>query len=194
MEREAILIGIGGQGVQLAANVLARGAMLEGRQVSVISVYGGEMRGGKTVTTVVFGDGPIESPPLVSRAWSAVELHPRYWTEAADKISDKGFVLYNQDLCGAEHEGKSYRKIPLAATQLAKELGSDALAAMVLAAAYAKLTGVVGLESAKQAMRELVPPYRKQRIAENERALDAGFGAIEPLADGFKPLVRKEAA
>lgn len=192
MEREAILIGIGGQGVQLAANVLARAAMLEGREVSVISIFGGEMRGGKTITTVVFGDGPIEAPPLVSKAWSVVELHGRYWKEVADKVSDRGFVLYNEDLCGAEHDGKPYRKVPLAATKMAKALGNDGLAAMVIAAAYARLTGVVGLDAAKAAMRELVPAYRQQRVAENERALEAGFGALSPLADGFKPV--KEAA
>jgi 2-oxoglutarate ferredoxin oxidoreductase subunit gamma len=194
MEREAILMGIGGQGVQLAANVLARAAVLDGRQVSVMSIYGGEMRGGKTINTVVFGDGPLESPPLVSRAWSAVEMHPRYWGEVAPKLSERGFVLYDENLCGNEHEGKPYRKVPLKATDIAKSLGNGSLAAMVLAAAYARLTGVVGLEAAKQAMRELVPPYRKQRVAENERALDAGYAALAPLADGFAPVLKKEAA
>ena len=33
MERELLITGIGGQGVQLAAQVLARGATLEGRDV-----------------------------------------------------------------------------------------------------------------------------------------------------------------
>jgi 2-oxoglutarate ferredoxin oxidoreductase subunit gamma len=185
MEREAIWIGIGGQGVQLAANVTARAAVGEGRQVSVISIYGGEMRGGPSTTTVIYADGRVQSPPLVSDAWSAVEMHPRYWPDVANKISPRGFVLFNENLCGPEHEGKPYRKLPIKATDMAKALGNEALAAMIMAAAYARLTGVVNLESVKAAMRELVPPYRKQRVAENERALDAGFAAVAPLADGW---------
>lgn len=194
MEREAVLVGIGGQGVQLVANVLARAAVLEGRHVSVMSVFGGEMRGGKTVNTVVFGDGPLEVPPLVSRTWSAIEMHPRYWDEVGGKLTADGFVLYNENLCGKEHEGKTYRKIPVAATEIAKSLGSESLAAMVIAAAYARLTGVAGLEAANQAMRELVPPYRKERITENERALETGFRLFQPLAERFAPATRKEAA
>ena len=59
MERELLITGIGGQGVQLAAQVLARGATLEGRNVCCFGVYGGMMRGGNTDSTVVVADGPI---------------------------------------------------------------------------------------------------------------------------------------
>jgi len=41
MERELMLTGIGGQGVQLAAQVIARAATLEGRSVMFFGVYGG---------------------------------------------------------------------------------------------------------------------------------------------------------
>ena len=59
MEREVLITGIGGQGVQLAAQVLARAATLEGREVMYLGLYGGMMRGGNTDSTVVVGDGPI---------------------------------------------------------------------------------------------------------------------------------------
>ena len=72
MERELLITGIGGQGVQLAAQVLARAATLEGREVMYLGLYGGMMRGGNTDSTVVVGDGPIEAPPVVPKAWSAI--------------------------------------------------------------------------------------------------------------------------
>src|SRR4029077_5323711 len=78
-ERELLLTGIGGQGVQLAAQVIARAAVLEGRDVMLFGVYGGVMRGGNSDATVVVGDGPVQAPPIVSHAWSAIVLHPRYW-------------------------------------------------------------------------------------------------------------------
>ncbi len=79
MEREVLITGIGGQGVQLAAQVLARGAMLDGREVMFLGIYGGMMRGGNTDSTVVVADGPIEAPPVVSHAWSAIAMHDEYF-------------------------------------------------------------------------------------------------------------------
>ena len=57
MERELVLTGIGGQGVQLAAQVLATAAVLEDRRVMLFGVYGGTMRGGSSDSTVVVADG-----------------------------------------------------------------------------------------------------------------------------------------
>ncbi len=79
MERELLITGIGGQGVQLAAQVLARGATLEGREVMYLGLYGGMMRGGNTDSTVVVADAPILAPPVVSHAWSAIAMHDDYW-------------------------------------------------------------------------------------------------------------------
>ena len=72
MERELIITGIGGQGVQLAAAVVARAAVLEGREAQVFGNFAGMMRGGATESTVVVADGPIAAPPTVGSTWSAV--------------------------------------------------------------------------------------------------------------------------
>ena len=62
-----LLTGIGGQGIQLAAQVLARAALTEGREVQLFGSYGGMMRGGNTEATLVVADGPVEAPPTVDR-------------------------------------------------------------------------------------------------------------------------------
>jgi Pyruvate/2-oxoacid:ferredoxin oxidoreductase gamma subunit len=48
VEREILLTGIGGQGIQLAAQVLARAAVASGLEVMLFGSYGGTMRGGPT--------------------------------------------------------------------------------------------------------------------------------------------------
>ena len=73
-----MLTGIGGQGVQLAAQVLARAAMVEERQVMLLGTYGGTMRGGNTDSTLVVADAPIEAPPIVSRTWAVIAMHHRF--------------------------------------------------------------------------------------------------------------------
>src|SRR4051812_3373502 len=97
-EREVLLTGIGGQGVQLAAQVLARAAVLEGRDVMLFGVYGGVMRGGNSDATVVVAAGPVQAPPIVSHAWSAIALHPRYWDVLAPRLIDGAAVLVNSSL------------------------------------------------------------------------------------------------
>ena len=72
MERELLLTGVGGQGVQLASQVLGRAALAECREVMVLGTYGGTMRGGSTDSCVVAADEPIRTPPIVSRAWAAM--------------------------------------------------------------------------------------------------------------------------
>src|SRR5580765_3238128 len=95
MERELLITGIGGQGVQLAAQVLARAATLEGREVMYLGLYGGMMRGGNTDSTVVVADSPILAPPVVSRAWSAIAMHDDYWPAVEAKLRPGGLVLVN---------------------------------------------------------------------------------------------------
>src|SRR5215831_5058684 len=95
MERELLITGIGGQGVQLAAQVIARAATLEGREVCFFGIYGGMMRGGSTESTVVVADAPIEAPPVVSQTWSAIGMHDEYWEPVERKLRPGGVVLVN---------------------------------------------------------------------------------------------------
>jgi Pyruvate/2-oxoacid:ferredoxin oxidoreductase gamma subunit len=46
---------------------------------------------------------------------------------------------------------------------------------MVVTGAYAAITGIVALDSLIAAMRESLPPYRKQHAELNEKALRAGY-------------------
>ena len=95
IEREIFLTGIGGQGVQLAARILALAATREGRNVMALGTYGGTMRGGNTDSTVVVADCPIVTPPVVSRGWSAIVVHPRYWKALRPKLDPGGVVVFD---------------------------------------------------------------------------------------------------
>lgn len=175
MERDLVLTGIGGQGVQMAATVLARGAVIDRKYVSMLGVYGGEMRGGPTGSTLIIGDSPVQAPPKVSTAWSIMAFHPKYWHMISDKANQGTIVIYDCDLGGDEHEGAVYRGIPIPATSIARGLGSETLASMVMIGAYARITDLVSLDALKEAMTASVPKYRADRIEGNARAIEAGY-------------------
>jgi 2-oxoglutarate ferredoxin oxidoreductase subunit gamma len=176
-ERELLITGIGGQGVQLAAQVIAKAATLEGRDVMFFGIYGGMMRGGNTDSTVVVADGPITAPPVVPRAWSAIAMHDEFWAPLEPRLRDGGFVLVNESTFA--HEVVAPVTVHrIAATELAAELGNPLGGAMVMVGAYGGLTGLVSLEALVEAMRASVPPYRQQHVAANERTIRAGWEVV----------------
>jgi Pyruvate/2-oxoacid:ferredoxin oxidoreductase gamma subunit len=180
-ERELLLTGIGGQGVQLAAQVIARGATLEGRHVLLFGAYAGAMRGMNTDGTVVVGDAPIQAPPLISHTWSAIGMHDKYWAQIGPKVRDGGLILVNDATFETPLDTDRFQVLRVAATDLAAVMGNELGGSLVMVGAYLATTGLVGIDAAIEAMRESIPPYRKQHIVTNEEAMRLGFGAVEPL-------------
>jgi Pyruvate/2-oxoacid:ferredoxin oxidoreductase gamma subunit len=174
LERELLLTGIGGQGVQLAAQVLARATIAEGREVQVFGSYGGMMRGGNTDATLVIGDGPIEAPPTVTGAWSAVLVHPDFAAPALARTRPDGVVLYNETLFPTPPAPGA---LAVPATALG---GAPVNASLVLVGAYLAVTALVGIETAVAAVDDALPPYRRQHAATCKEALRTGFGAAPP--------------
>jgi Pyruvate/2-oxoacid:ferredoxin oxidoreductase gamma subunit len=183
IEREVFLTGIGGQGVQLAARVLALAAMREGRNVMSLGTYGGTMRGGNTESTVVVADGPIVSPPVVSRGWSAVVVHPRYWAALRRKLQPNGVVVFDSSFDSSFEEGfedrfGAARAFPVDAAAIARDADAARAGSLVLLGAYSAVTALVSLDSLVAAVAEALPSYRQQHLDANTRALAAGHRAL----------------
>jgi Pyruvate/2-oxoacid:ferredoxin oxidoreductase gamma subunit len=187
VEREVLLTGIGGQGVQLAATVLSRAAALEGRQAMLFGLYGGMMRGGNSDSTVVVADGPILSPPIVSRAWAGFILHARYWAALQPKLAGAAIVVANSDVVGELELGPTTARVDVAAGEIAAGLGSAMGAGMVLTGALIGSTGLVSLDAAIAAMREALPPYRQQHADLNAAAMTAGAASVAGITAAAWP-------
>ncbi|HEY2427529.1 MAG TPA: 2-oxoacid:acceptor oxidoreductase family protein [Acidimicrobiales bacterium] len=170
MDRELLLSGIGGQGVQLAAQIVARAALAEGRQVQVFGSYGGMMRGGNTEATVVVADGPIESPPTVTCGWSGILVHPEYAAPTVARLARGAVVLFNSTVF-PEPPGPF---IGVPATSLAVEAGNIVAASLVMLGAFSAVTGLVGLDALVDSVADALPPYRRQHVALNQEALRLG--------------------
>ena len=176
-ERELLITGIGGQGVQLAAQVIAKAATLEGRDVMFFGIYGGMMRGGNTDSTVVVADGPINAPPVVPRAWSAIAMHDEFWAPLEPRLRAGGFVLVNDSTFA--HEITAQVTVHrVGATELATELGNPLGGAMAMVGAYGALTALVSIDALVEAMCASVPSYRQQHVAANARTIRAGWESV----------------
>ena len=179
-EREILLTGIGGQGVQLAARVLAEAAVLDGLEVQLFASYGGMMRGGRTDATVVIGDGPIDAPPVVAAAWAVVGMHHDHLADPLSRLRDDGVALLNDAVVPVEDfpTPPTATRIALPFTTVAHEAGNPMAGSLVAVGLLAAHTGVVALGSLIGAVEVALPPYRQQHVASSIAAIEAGAGLV----------------
>jgi len=183
MERQVLLTGIGGQGVQLAAQVLACAALSEGRDVQLFGSYGGMMRGGNTDATLVLADDRVEAPPTVGSAWAALVMHHEYAGPTLSRVRDGGVVVVNTTVWEGPLAAARFRVVRVPASDLAVDAGNILAAGMVMLGALCGATQVVSLDALKGAARSCVPGYRTQHLELNERALEVGAGSCAGVVD-----------
>ncbi|MGC0423322.1 2-oxoacid:acceptor oxidoreductase family protein [Embleya sp. AB8] len=189
MQREVLLTGIGGQGIQLATALLATAAVAEGRHAMFFGSYGGMMRGGNSDTTLVLGDEPVQSPPTVGSAWSALVLHPAHADAVYSRLDDDGLLVLNTSLCDPVRTPTIGRLVPIPASELAASTGNPAAVTMIALGAYAAATAVVALESLLAAATEVLPPYRAQHAEGIRAALRTGHAHAGPALRAW-PVLR----
>ena len=144
----------------------------------LFGTYGGMMRGGNTDATLVVGDGPIETPPTIAQAWSAVIMHHEYWEPVQQRLRPNAVVLVNTTVFDLSVDWSQYRLVEVPASDVAVDVGYVQSASMVMIGAYAKATGVVRLGSLIEAVERSLPSYRAQHRARNVTALEAGHGLV----------------
>ncbi|MDY0125015.1 MAG: 2-oxoacid:acceptor oxidoreductase family protein [Anaerolineaceae bacterium] len=131
MQSEVIISGFGGQGTLYAGQVYAYAGMDEGKHVTWLPSYGPEMRGGTANCTVVISDEEIGSPSaLHPRAVIALNL------PSLDKyeplVAPGGFLIVNQSMVNREPTRTDIHWLTIPANDIARELGNERAANMVL--------------------------------------------------------------
>src|SRR5436309_9270453 len=134
------MTGIGGQGIQLVAKLLAQAAMREGRQVMMFGIFMGMIRGGSSESTVVIADREILTPPIVPSAWAVLAMHPEGLAALGGKAERGGVLVFNSSLVPAPvWDGIS--RVPVPATEIAKAMGQPMGASMIALGALSGTTG-----------------------------------------------------
>lgn len=173
MTHEMILAGFGGQGVMLMGQMLAYAGMIEDKHVSWLPSYGPEMRGGTANCTVVVSDQPVGSP-LITRPSIVVAMNLPSLDKFESSIKPGGLLIYNSSLIKRQPERDDITVLPVAANEIANELGSDRIANMVVLGALLGMKPMVEMQSILAALRHALPPHRHNLLPLNEQALERG--------------------
>ena len=131
MQYDFIFSGFGGQGALFAGQLLAYAGMDQGRSVTWIPSYGPEMRGGTAHCTVIVSDEEIGSP-LVRHPSNVVAFNNPSVQKYEPLLAPGGHLIYNSSLVIQPITRPDIHALPIAASEIANELGNAKLLNMVL--------------------------------------------------------------
>ena len=178
MEKQFLIAGFSGQGVLLIGQLIAKAAMLEGREVSWMPSYGPEMRGGEANCAVVVSDEQIGSP-LVSEPPVLVAMNKPSLVKFMPKMPCNGTLLYNSSLIEGVEIRKDIRAIAVPCNEIADRLQNDRVANMVMLGAVQQLSGVCGDESIHATLTDWLGEKKAALVAINEQAVAEGRAVVQ---------------
>jgi indolepyruvate ferredoxin oxidoreductase beta subunit len=183
------LIGVGGQGILLAASILAEAASAEGLEVKGSEVHGMAQRGGSVLSTIRFG--PRVFSPVFRRPDYVLATELLEGFRGLDMLGEGGTLVcaattrilpgsvlrreqpYPEDLAAAA-ETRGVRLLAVDAEGLAREAGTVRAVNVALMGA-ASTVFPFSAESWQQGLRRAVPV---KIIAVNEKAFALGRDSV----------------
>jgi len=171
MREELLIAGAGGQGVLFIGELIAKMAIIEGKNATWLPSYGPAMRGGKANCAVIISDKEIGSPLIESPTSLIVMNRPSLIF--VDNVIPSGLVILNSSLAKWNNDREDLQVIRIPAENLAKNLGNPKIANVIMLGAYLRARGILPITSAFIALERKLGG--KTDLYElNSRALMAG--------------------
>jgi len=175
-ERRLIVAGFGGQGVLTIGRLLCVAAMKEGKLVTYLPAYGGEVRGGTANCQVVISPGAIFSP-VVEAADCLIILNQLSYERFSHRLRSDGLMLVNSsgvDLDEAPPPQDGARLVAVPAAEKAAQMGDLRAGNMIMLGAFVALSDLVRMESCRLALRQTFTGPKASLLDLNLEALQAG--------------------
>ena len=164
--------GSGGQGILLAAAIVAEAAAALGKRVVQTQSYGPEARGGASKAEVIIADEPIDYPEVQRPDVSLVLSQAAYLKYAAD-TEPGGLLVYDSGLVDVDPGEADVVRCGLPFTQAASdELGKKVVTNIVALGALARVSEILPVDAVREAVLRRVPSRFKEL---NGRAFDLGL-------------------
>ena len=177
---EILIAGFGGQGVLTAGQLLAYAGNFEQKQVSWVPAYGPEQRGGTANCSVVLSDKAVACT-LVTEPTACIVMNQPSLEKFEQAVQPGGVLVINTSLCEKKATRTDITVIPVAATQIAIELGSAKFANMVALGALMAARPMVDTESVLKAMLKVMGEDKARFVPVNRVAIQRGMEAASAV-------------
>jgi 2-oxoglutarate ferredoxin oxidoreductase subunit gamma len=163
--------GSGGQGVVLAAQILGKAAVLDGKNALQTQAYGAEARGSLAKSEVIISDGEIGFP-AVRKCDILVAMNQESLDAFLRDLKETGTLIVDStNVTAVPETGARVYKVP--ATETAKKMFGEAMYAnMVMLGVLAKTSNLASKQAIEKAIRETAS---ERTIDINIRAFRKGF-------------------
>src|SRR3990172_11235099 len=176
-----IVAGFGGQGVLVIGNVLAYAAMMEGKYVTYLPVYGVEMRGGTANCTVVISSREIGSP-VVGRPHASIVMNLPSLLKYEPQVLPKGLLMINTSLIDLKETSRNdIEVLPVPVNEIAIQNGNPKLANMIALGAFVEKTKLVKMESLFKSLEKVLDERYHNLIPSNVKAIELGAKYVQSL-------------
>lgn len=176
MITRTIFAGFGGQGVLLMGYVLSHGALIKGLNVTYLPAYGTEMRGGTANCTVTVADEEIASP-VASQPDILVAMNQPSLERFESMVKPNGLILTNGSLFKETPSRKDIEAVRVPIIELAKEVGSDRAANMVMVGAVMGKSGLLTVDETVKGM-EAALKGKEKFFPLNKAGIERGVAFI----------------
>ncbi len=176
---DVIIAGFGGQGVLVIGNLLAHAAMIEGRHVTYLPVYGVEMRGGTANCTIVVSSQQIGSP-VVGRPRAALVMNLPSLIKYEPSILPNGLLFINSSLIEPkETYRKDIKTLSIPINEIAIDHGNPKLANMIALGAFNQKTKLVQMTSLFESLEKVLDERYHHLIPSNIKGIEIGAKFVQ---------------
>jgi pyruvate ferredoxin oxidoreductase gamma subunit len=183
---EVRIHGRGGQGVQVACQLLAGALFRSGRHVQAFAAYGGERRGAPVTAFVRVDDRPIRLRCDIERPHHLLVFDPSILEDGqvAASVRPGGLVVVNSREPSQVALPEGIRLVAVDAAAIALRAGLGAIVSTAMVGAFCGAAGLVSLEDLVAAVGEGSPARASDNVLACTVAYSeaAGFEMAKGLA------------
>lgn len=166
---EIKILGRGGQGGKKLSKMIAQAAFNEGKQVQSFALYGAERRGAPVFSFVRVDVKPIELRGYVTDPDFTVVLDD----SLLEMVNDDGVVIVNSN----KYDFGGFIT-SIDATSIALETMGQPIFNTTMLGAFAKVTGLINIESATEAIQSEFAKLPQKIIDKNIKACVTAYEAL----------------
>jgi 2-oxoacid:acceptor oxidoreductase gamma subunit (pyruvate/2-ketoisovalerate family) len=171
---EIKFLGRGGQGVVVAAELLARACFEQGMYPQCYSLFGGERRGAPVAGFIRVSDMKIYLKCDVDRPNHLALFDASLYDEkeVTEQVLPGGYVLLNGEGDFKPGGLESYRVGRIDALDISRQMGLGSIVNTAILGAYIRLTAIVTIETLLKVIGETISKAREANIAAAKEAYE----------------------
>jgi len=180
MRKQLRFTGVGGQGVLLAGEILARAYVNAGKYGVQVGTYTSQVRGGPTKVDIILDDEPILYPYAVDGEIDfMLSVADKSYQLFKDGVKEGGIIVYEPNLVYPSDDDKArWKMFPIEVITIAKEKVGNVITQSVVALAIATRMNNLDKELVYETMIKTVP---QKAVEVNKKAFELGYQEAEEV-------------